>query len=112
MKNFLGEKIREYRAINGLTQRQFADQCDLDEFYISRIENGKRIPGRKALVQIANAMQIPVDALLQTESNAAFREEYACFMREFSERADQLSAEDREYILNTLALLRARFFKD
>ena len=39
MKNFLGEKIRQYRVENGLTQRQFADRCDLDEFYISRIEN-------------------------------------------------------------------------
>ena len=46
MKNFLGEKIRQYRVENGLTQRQFADRCDLDEFYISRIENGKRTPGR------------------------------------------------------------------
>ena len=66
MKNFLGEKIRQYRVENGLTQRQFADRCDLDEFYISRIENGKRTPGRKALVQIANAMQISVDSLLRT----------------------------------------------
>ncbi len=30
MKNFLGEKIRQYRVENGLTQRLFADRCDLD----------------------------------------------------------------------------------
>lgn len=112
MKNFLGERIKQYRGAKGLTQRQFADLCDLDEFYISRIENGKRIPGRKALIQIANAMQTSVDSLLQTESNAAFSEEYARFLQDFSACADKLSAEDRAYILDTLELLRSRFFKE
>ena len=93
MKNFLGEKIRQYRVENGLTQRQFADRCDLDEFYI------------------ANAMQISVDSLLQTESNAAFQNEYARFMQEFEHCSAELSAEDKEYILDTLELLRTRFFK-
>ena len=111
MKNFLGEKIRQYRVENGLTQRQFADRCDLDEFYISRIENGQRTPGRTALVQVANAMQISVDSLLQTESNAAFQNEYARFMQEFEHCSAELSVEDKEYILDTLELLRTRFFK-
>lgn len=111
MKNYLGEKMRAYRKQHGLTQRQFADLCDLDEFYVSRIENGRRAPGRKALVRIANVMQIPVDALLKTESNAAFSQEYARFLSDFSDQAEHLSAEDKAYILNTLELIRSRFFE-
>ena len=56
MKNFLGEKIRQYRVENGLTQRQFADRCDLDEFYISRIENGTSSPTVDTLARIAAGM--------------------------------------------------------
>ncbi len=37
----IGEKIREYRLKNNLTQKELAEELDLTEKYVSRIENGK-----------------------------------------------------------------------
>lgn len=39
--NEIGEKIKEYRLKNNLTQRELAEELDLSEKYVSRIENGK-----------------------------------------------------------------------
>lgn len=36
----LGDLIRSYRDIHGLSQRQFANQCDLSNGYISILEKG------------------------------------------------------------------------
>lgn len=36
----LGDLIREYRDAHGLSQRQFANQCDLSNGYISILEKG------------------------------------------------------------------------
>lgn len=43
----LGSVLRDLRALHGLTQRQLARRCGLDQSTISRLENGKA-PGTRA----------------------------------------------------------------
>jgi transcriptional regulator with XRE-family HTH domain len=43
----LGSVLRDLRALHGLTQRQLARRCGLDQSTISRLENGKA-PGVRA----------------------------------------------------------------
>lgn len=48
----IGEKILAFRAINDLSQTEFAKLCKLDRAYISDIENEKRTPGKIAKLKI------------------------------------------------------------
>lgn len=48
----IGEKILAFRAINDLSQTEFAKLCKLDRAYISDIENEKRVPGKIAKLKI------------------------------------------------------------
>lgn len=48
----IGEKILAFRAINDLSQTEFAKLCKLDRAYISDIENEKKVPGKIAKLKI------------------------------------------------------------
>lgn len=52
--------IRTIRAAKGISQKKLASLTNLDSSYISRIENGKRVPSIEAIESIANSLRIPV----------------------------------------------------
>ncbi len=67
----LGEIIKEYRNLHGISQRQFAKLSGLSNSYISQLEqnqnskNGLPIaPSLVAIKQTADAMDMPLDDLL------------------------------------------------
>ena len=68
MSSRIGKIIKEYRKKNKLTQFQLAERIGVSEFYISALETGARNPGRKALMKLAEEMKLPVDSLLNIES--------------------------------------------
>lgn len=53
-----GSRIAYYRAIKQLTQAQLAEKANLSTSYISHLENGLRTATFKAIVKIANALEI------------------------------------------------------
>ena len=80
----LQEFLVQYRKRNGLSQRQFAERCDLSNGYISMLESGKNpasgkplVPQLPALAKLAAGMGLTLTALLeavdnvQVEGNAA-----------------------------------------
>lgn len=69
MTSRLGKRIKQYREKVGLTQFQLAEKIGVSEFYISALETGRRNPGRKTLVKLANEMKIPIEALLDIETD-------------------------------------------
>ena len=69
----LGDLIREYRAQHDLSQRQFADKCDLSNGYISILEKGTNpntgkpvIPTIPQLKKLANGLGITVMEMLES----------------------------------------------
>ena len=52
----LGKHLREERNKQGLTVQVVADSCGTSRSYITLIENGKRLPGKKILPKIARAL--------------------------------------------------------
>lgn len=69
----IGKVIKEYREKNHLTMQDFADKVGLSKGYISMLErgvhpqNGKEIiPSIATVNKIATAMNISIDALLET----------------------------------------------
>ena len=53
--------IREWRE---LTQGELAERADTTRAYISQLETGHRQPGRKLLHQLAKALDVPPEVLL------------------------------------------------
>lgn len=59
----MGAKIRYYRQVKGINQTDFAIKVSISSQYLSKIENGKRIP-RPVLLSIAEALEVEVAELL------------------------------------------------
>lgn len=58
LKILLGQKIKEYRKIKGLTQEQLAECIGIGTANISYIENGKFAPSIENFEKIAKALDV------------------------------------------------------
>lgn len=101
----IGHIIKAKRKELNLTQSQLAELINSDEYYISAIETGRRKPGRKFLVALSNALNIPVDVLLGIESNIVLHETVS----ELEKKLQKLSNEDKELVLGIIDKLVDRF---
>lgn len=60
--------VRSWRRVRGLTQKQLAVASHLPRTYISRIENGRIVPGLLTLERVAVALEVGLAALLVAAS--------------------------------------------
>ena len=58
IKEKVGQRIKELRTKQGLSQEEFAFKCDLDRTYITSLERGKRNISLENLEKIAKAFNI------------------------------------------------------
>lgn len=66
-----GNKIKDARKSRGLSQRQLAEQVNIDYSYLSKIERGKvDPPSEKVLLDIAEVLEIDNDELLYLAEKA------------------------------------------
>lgn len=63
----IGENIRRERTLRFVKQETLARQVNLSKSEISRIENGKREINLSVLLQIAKALGVNPDILLNTD---------------------------------------------
>lgn len=54
----IGDKIKNYRKLAGLTQKQLAEKCELAEITIRQYESDKRQPRIEQLCKISDALGI------------------------------------------------------
>jgi len=64
LKSF-GERVREIRALKGLSQEELARLAKIDRTYIGGIERGERNAGIKNVWRIADALDIPAADLFR-----------------------------------------------
>ena len=93
--NSVGETIRQKRKELNLTQAQLAELIGCDEYYISSVETGRRKPGTKFFLAIANTLSISTDALYGIESNITLSHEVS----ELEAKLQKLNPADREMLL-------------
>ncbi|SKC87821.1 helix-turn-helix domain-containing protein [Maledivibacter halophilus] len=65
----LGKRIREERLRLGLTQEDLAEYSNISLTYMGRVERGERNMTVKTLVNIANALGVTIDYLLDSVVN-------------------------------------------
>ncbi len=59
-----GKQLRAVRKKQGLTVQMVASACGTSRSYITLIENGRRLPGKKMLSKIAIALDIKTTEVL------------------------------------------------
>ena len=60
-----GETLRFARQRRGLTQEQLAAVCDMDRTYPGLLERGQRTPSLSILLDLAAALEVPPDRLVE-----------------------------------------------
>ena len=58
MHEIFGKHLRAERKRQGLTTEMIAKACGTSHSYITLIENGKRMPGKKIIPKIAVALRL------------------------------------------------------
>ena len=66
----IGEKIREYRQKQGLTQDALAAELHISSQAISKWENGQTMPDISLLVPLSKVLRISLNDLLGTDRRA------------------------------------------
>jgi len=64
MHKLFGERFKEERKKQGLTVQAIAKACGISRSYLTLIENGHRLPGKKIIPKIAAALQLQVVVVL------------------------------------------------
>lgn len=60
----LGENVRHYRKLKGMTQEQLALETEMERSYVSDLERGTRNPSVRALGRLALALEVEPHQLL------------------------------------------------
>ena len=62
--DIFGDNLREMIAEQGMTQADFADEIGVTEATVSYYVNKKKMPGIKAIVNMAYVLNISIDELI------------------------------------------------
>jgi len=65
LRKGFGQRVRELRTSQGLSQEAFADKCGFVRTYMSRIETGTANPSLDAAKVIADGLGMTLSELLQ-----------------------------------------------
>lgn len=60
-----GQRVRELRTAQGLSQEAFAEKCGLDRTYLGGIERGERNLAPRNIQAIAKALGISISKLTE-----------------------------------------------
>lgn len=66
----LGENVRHYRKLRGMTQEQLALDAGMERSYVSDLERGTRNPTVRALARLAEALKVEPAILLASDPPA------------------------------------------
>ncbi len=66
----LGEKIKQLRTEQGLTQPQLAERAGIEQSYLSKLENDKATPSYDIIARVAGALQTDAMGLIASLDHA------------------------------------------
>ena len=101
----LGQNIKKYRKLAGLTQEKLASKTGFSDSHISQIENASGKPSIEAVARIANALDIGLDQLCFGElknTNDYFIQELKQMSEGFSSKQKLLAIELTTALIDVL----------
>lgn len=97
----IGQRIQKYRMKQNLTQDQVAETAGISQKHLSRIEQGYHNPRFDMIIQIAEALNIPTDALARDMSD----NDISIFLENIRPNVEKLNASQMEYLQKSIKLL-------
>lgn len=85
MSNVLGESIKKYRLIKGLTQKELSEKIEISRSFMSQIESGISKPSKDNLQKIADVLDVSLSDLLK-ENPPSPLEELISLLIELTEK--------------------------
>ncbi|WP_078543092.1 helix-turn-helix domain-containing protein [Litchfieldia alkalitelluris] len=70
--SYLGENVKKYRKLNGLTIKELAYLCKSSVSSISQIETGKRDATFKTILKISEALGIDISKLVESPDKVTY----------------------------------------
>jgi transcriptional regulator with XRE-family HTH domain len=101
----LSRRIRNLREKRGLTQEDFARRCGISASFASLLERAERTPSYETLVQVSEALAVPLGELFRDSSAETYEDPSFSKLVDFA-RARRLS---RTQIDRFLAVGEAMF---
>jgi transcriptional regulator with XRE-family HTH domain len=96
----IGKKIEKILEESGITQRELANKINLDETILSRIIKGERNPKAEVLANIATALHVTSDYLLDIDDDSEF--DCTKAVRLIARNSSKLTQEDKKELINIL----------
>lgn len=94
----IGQRIKKAREKKQLTQEQLSELVDLSPMHISVIERGAKPPKLETLINIANALGVSTDTLLQDVIDNRIK----AVSSEAADLLGQLPPEEQRRVLSAL----------
>ena len=98
---YIGEKIREYRILKGLTQKELAHKIDMGDTTVANYEKGFRTPKKNTLFKLANAFDISIDDLFPPIHSPSISLDTSDTARAISDTVEKLEEPRRVIVLDT-----------
>ena len=90
----IGNRIKQARKRQKITQEKLAEMTDLSTSHMSHIESGKTKVSLPSLIHIANALHTTVDSLLHDNIEAS----YEAFDKDFRDLMEDCTVKEKEII--------------
>lgn len=65
----IGKNLKHWRQVRGLTQPELAEKAEIEQSYLSKLENGHSQPSEGVRDRLAEALEIDADTLMRDPSS-------------------------------------------
>lgn len=102
LKKLFGNRVKELRKSNEMTQEQLAEKLGLDTPNLCRLENGTHFPQTKNLIKLASILNVEIKDLFEYEHIKA-KQELLTEIQNFLKEATQ---KEVEFVYKTIKNLK------
>ena len=104
----LGNKIKNLREVEKISQEQLARTLKINRNYLSRIETGKSEPTSSILQDLANIFNISIDSLLDISTNEVSNDEKIDYIYK---KIKYLDSKDLNFLIRIIEVMTKEFVK-
>ena len=105
LKGIIGNRIREYRLENRLTQAEFAEIMDISVNFLSEIENGKKGMSQETIYRLCKHFKLSADfVIFGTESTV--KEKAPCSVDAIIDYVSKIPLDELDTLIEYLMSLK------
>ena len=108
MRKEIGFRVKQARINANLTQEEFAEKANVSSSFVSRLENGKILPGIERLYTISAVLNVGLQDLL-CDLFRTTKNDSASLTDDINAYIDQMTLPEKQYLLEYIELFHRYF---